>query len=382
LIGFANLPTNFFSEPKDSAIKIEKYLFTWLDKIYYFSFMESSFINILFIAALSGYKEDANPFNALSHETWDNVMLWATIKDLQHGPFQRTRLMYAAKTGNVQRVKWLLARGALLDLRSIGGMSALDHGCREGKLEVVQELVAHGAAINPVVNNKPPLWYACMHPTSDVALWLIQQGADVSKVCIYEESESTALHTACCGGCITVVEALLVNGAPVNLGDYYTPLYIASQNGYLEIVRMLFKWGAKVTENDLLIALQMRRLEVVNELIAQGLTVKDELRRKVLISASTAGSLETVRLMLDSGEKADRRLYDPDGSPLYLASAEGHLSIVIELLARGALVNREKRVSPHVDYTPLDIARKNNHMEVVAYLIEKGGVSYEAREPY
>lgn len=137
MIGFANLPTNFFSEPKDSAIKIEKYLFTWLFKIYYFSFMEPSFINILFIAALSGYKEDANPFNALSHETWDNVMLWATIKDLQHGPFQRTRLMYAAKTGNVQRVKWLLARGALLDLRSIGGMSALDHACGEGKLEVV-----------------------------------------------------------------------------------------------------------------------------------------------------------------------------------------------------------------------------------------------------
>jgi ankyrin repeat protein len=177
------------------------------------------------------------------------------------------------------------------------------------------------------------------------------------------------------------VEALLVNGAPVNLGDY-TPLYIASQNGYLEIVRMLFKWGAKVTENDLLIALQMRRLEVVNELIAQGFTVKDELRRKVLLSASTAGSLETVRLMLDSGEKADIQLYDRDGSPLYLASAEGHLSIVIELLARGALVNREKRGSPHADYTPLDIARKNNHMEVVAYLIEKGGVSYEAREPY
>jgi ankyrin repeat protein len=381
LIGFANLPTNFFSEPKDSAIKIEKYLFTWLFKIYYFSFMEPSFINILFIAALSGYKEDANPFNALSHETWDNVMLWATIKDLQHGPFQRTRLMYAAKTGNVQRVKWLLARGALLDLRSIGGMSALDHGCREGKLEVVQELVAHGAAINPVVNNKPPLWYACMHPTSDVALWLIQQGADVSKVCIYEESESTALHTACCGGCINVVEALLVNGAPVNLG-VYTPLYVASQNGYLEIVRMLLKWGAKATENDLLIALQMRRLDVAHELIAQGFTVKDELRRKVLISASTAGSLETVRLMLDSGEKADRRLYDPDGSPLYLASAEGHLSIVIELLARGALVNRGKWVGPPADYTPLDVARKNNHIDVVAYLIEKGGVSYGAHEPY
>jgi ankyrin repeat protein len=177
------------------------------------------------------------------------------------------------------------------------------------------------------------------------------------------------------------VEALLVNGAPVNLGAY-TPLYIASQNGYLEIVRMLLKWGAKVTENDLLIALQMRSLEVVNELIAQGFTVKDELRRKVLISASTYGSLETVRLLLDSGEKADRRLYDPDGSPLYLASAEGHLSIVIKLLARGALVNRGKWVGPPADYTPLDIARKNNHMELVAYLIEKGGVSYGAREPY
>jgi ankyrin repeat protein len=243
--------------------------------------METTFVFILFVAALAGFKEDANRFLLLSHATWDDVRLGAVVKDIQHGPKQRTRLMFAAQAGKVNRMRWLLARGARPELKDADGMTALDHACKAGQLEAVQVLVAHGAAINPSVANYTPLYVACQYGHWKVAMWLLQQGANASAVCFGGE---TPLHVACYGGCPTTVKELLINGAQVDAvtSDGYNPLYIASQCGHLESVVLLLDAGAVVNPENLLL----------------------------------------------------------NPSPLFLACKEGHLDVAIVLVARGANVNR------------------------------------------
>ncbi len=106
-----------------------------------------NFISCLILAAQNGFGRDVEPFLALSRETWGEEVLWDAVKDLRNGS-QRTRLMYAAHAGNVERLRWLLARGAGVDLRCHTRRTALQWASQEGHLQVVRELLAWGAAIN------------------------------------------------------------------------------------------------------------------------------------------------------------------------------------------------------------------------------------------
>jgi hypothetical protein len=123
--------------------------------------LRHNFISCLILTAQNGFGRDVEPFLALSRETWGEEILFDAVKDLPHGalqkmdgggelvfemdalgarvldaggkpipvmdPFgkQRTRLMYAAQAGDVARVKWLLARGARVELKDSLGRTAL-----------------------------------------------------------------------------------------------------------------------------------------------------------------------------------------------------------------------------------------------------------------
>ena len=136
-----------------------------------------NFISALICTAENGYGRDVEPFLALCRETWGEERLWDAVKDLPHGavpkvdadgdpvweldekgvevrkdgkrvqaidPYgkKRTRLMYAAQAGDVARLRWLIARGARLELKDWEGRTALYWASWEGRVEVVRELLA------------------------------------------------------------------------------------------------------------------------------------------------------------------------------------------------------------------------------------------------
>jgi len=156
-----------------------------------------NFLSCLILTAQNGFGQDVEPFLALSWETWGEEQLWDAVKDLPHGalkrweadgspmwerdahgaivrdedgkpvqavdPFgmKRTRVMYAAKTGDVGRLRWLLARGARLELKDWAGRTALYWASREGRVETVRELLARGAAVEFV---GPREFFAALFP--------------------------------------------------------------------------------------------------------------------------------------------------------------------------------------------------------------------------
>jgi len=196
--------------------------------------LRHNFLSCLILAAQNGCGQDVEPFLALSWETWGEEQLWDAVKDLPHGcarkegparqhaagpfgfdlgPFSagRTRVMFAAQAGDVARLRWLIARGAELELKDWKGQTALFWASRKGRVEAVRELLARGAAADTATDD----------------------GA-------------TPLYVAIFFGCLEIARALLVRGAAVdtatNAGS--TPLLIASERGHLEVVRELLARGA------------------------------------------------------------------------------------------------------------------------------------------
>ena len=83
------------------------------------------FLQALTRCAQNGYGRDVEAAaTLLCRESWGEHQTWAALKDLPHGPRGRTRLMHAAAVGNVARLRWLLARGARVDLGGTGKREA------------------------------------------------------------------------------------------------------------------------------------------------------------------------------------------------------------------------------------------------------------------
>ena len=83
--------------------------------------------------ALSGYGEAVGQMTGMARVFRADAPLWAVHK-AHKGPRGRTRLMYAAWTGDVERARFLLERGAAVDDLDTAGDSAVPHpsSCKQG----------------------------------------------------------------------------------------------------------------------------------------------------------------------------------------------------------------------------------------------------------
>jgi len=93
-----------------------------------------------------------------------------------------------------------------------------------------------------------------------------------------KETYSDSLFIACENEYLEIVKLLIENGADINKSDNYgqTPLFIACQNGYLEIVKLLIENGADINKSNnngktpLFIAREYQRFEITAVLIENG----------------------------------------------------------------------------------------------------------------
>ena len=105
-----------------------------------------------------------------------------------------TALMTAARTGMVEAVELLLARGAHVDAaESWRGQTALMWAAAEGNAEVVAVLLAHGADVGAASRNGfTPLLFAAREGRIEVAELLLDAGASLDES-LSIDSERTAL---------------------------------------------------------------------------------------------------------------------------------------------------------------------------------------------
>lgn len=176
-------------------------------------------------------------------------------------------------------------------------------------------------------------------------------------------SQHTSIWKACQEGYTKVVELLLKYGAhPDGMvaeikadTDDLTPLGVASQDGHIDVVRLLIQAGADINwmngegETPLGKAAYHGHADVVQELIISGADIylSGNTGVTALLCASQNGHTEIVRMLLDGGASPNSKaLFGDDGSfetPLSRAVDNDHPDIVKLLINFGANIHDQSR---------------------------------------
>ena len=210
---------------------------------------------------------------------------------------------FAARTGKVEAVKWLLEHGVPRDARLTSstapapGPDVLFVAAAFGQSAVVALLLDRGAPINALhpgggggilsaAAQQPP--GVSPEAAANTVELLLRRGADVR---ITPDNQWTPLHGAALAGNARVVELLLKAGADPNLvsEDHpqfgAPPIYRAAMAGNLDVIRVLLAHGAQVN-------------------------LQDRYGRTALHGAAFEGHAEVVRQLLQAGANPALRDHD------------------------------------------------------------------------
>jgi ankyrin repeat protein len=217
----------------------------------------------------------------------------------------QSALMWAAARGNADMVRFLAARGALLDAHGLvrqwprkiineprpkdmnkGGFTALHYAAREGCIDCARALVDAGADLDVIDPERvTPLVLALENLHYDLAIYLIEAGADVNKWDLFGRSP---LYMAADTNTLPVMG----NGAMVVIPSM-------DEHTALDVGRLLLDEGA---DPNLRLKRRPPYRNVPQDrggdtILAQGATA--------LLRAARAGDVEFTRLLLERGALVD-----------------------------------------------------------------------------
>ncbi len=304
------------------------------------------------------------------------------------------RLIEAVKDRNAKAVNSLLSEHVDVNSPQPDGATPLTWAVYLDQEETVDLLMKAGAKVNTVDEyGETPLTLACANGNGTVIGKLLGAGADPNAA---RWDGETALMLAARSGNAEAVQLLLSKGAKVDATESrkgQNALMWAAAAGHGEVVDVLLKGGAKASAassggfTPLVFAVQKGDANSVLSLSTAGADVNYIVPsgQSVLEIAVASEKNEAVEVLLAKGANVNSA--DKMGTtPLHVAAQAGNVELVKKLLAKGADPNaRTSKAAPQAkgaaagpfrappgELTPLHLAAKANHEEVMRLLVAAG----------
>jgi ankyrin repeat protein len=260
-----------------------------------------------------------------------------------------TALADAARAGDTDAIRALLARTADVDAPGTDGTPALHWLVRRGDIALAGQLLDAGADPNRASRyGVRPLYLAAFNGDEDMIHLLVSAGADPNAPGTMGE---TMLMAAVGSGDVAAVRALLALGADVDARDAHyeqTALMLAARDGRADIARALIDAGAAVAartrvgkEPDWILPNSRPGFSFGVGIIRGGLPADRGMRpfrrgaMSPLLYAARNGHTETAALLLDAG--ADINGTEANQiAPLLMAISNDQMDVATLLIARGA----------------------------------------------
>lgn len=199
----------------------------------------------------------------------------------------------------------------LLALISLSGCMSIHEAAREGDIEHIKTLLALGTDIDSGTwggDQGTPLHRASGAGQVETVKFLIENGANVN---IGNEASQIPLCYAAWNGHAEVVKVLLENGAYVKGRGNKVPLVDAANYGYLEVAEILLSYGADINQKGMdeytalhtAVASRPVQVEMIKFLLSKGADVNTKAihNRTPLNTACDRGDEEIIQILLERG---------------------------------------------------------------------------------
>ncbi|MBV0900112.1 MAG: ankyrin repeat domain-containing protein [Wolbachia endosymbiont of Fragariocoptes setiger] len=262
-----------------------------------------------------------------------------------------TLLCDAIKNERLEIVKFLLEYGAKVKSNNNNVNTPLHLAVSKEYSDIIETLLNRGAYVDAQNKEKQTsLYLAVQKGNETIVRLLLGRGASTY---LTDSWENSPLHIACSRqNNLNIVELLINHGAYVNCSaprSCDTPLHLAVQNGYEEVVSIFLQYGNDVnatTENGftpLHIAVQNRYEKIVDILLNNGANV-NTVRENGLVPLHIAvkkGYTEIVQTLLEHGANVELNLKG-NITPLHIAanSTEERTEIIDCILQHDIDVNQ------------------------------------------
>ena len=238
-------------------------------------------------------------------------------------------------------IDMLIKAGALVNIACQDGETPLKNAAMAGNAQAVQLLLDRNAEVNPPAGTYSPLMAAIMSNNLPIVKKLLFKGADVNAT--DEEGHNVLSYAVGApNGADIIRELLKKNLLDVNTPEgTYTPLILAAQKGYVDVVQGLLARGAHVNAqvqqgySALTAAIQAEKpnLELIQALLKAGANpniVFDSNGYTPLIWPESGKHPEIVRALIEAGADVNAKI--GGYTALYSAILSRHLGTVREIL--------------------------------------------------
>ncbi|XP_057319018.1 ankyrin-3-like isoform X2 [Microplitis mediator] len=294
---------------------------------------------------------------------------------------QYTPLHVAIQRESVKVAKFLISKGADVNICGKNGESPLTFAIQQGNSELFHLLLDARAEINGCPNKVLPLHQAVAVNNSYVTKFLLERKVDVNAICkcpVSKYSDCTPLHLAVSTENLEIINLLLKHKADVNISTEKLGSTIGiavDQNNY-ELYELLLKAGADINEpsNMTLLhrAVGANNYRIANDLIERGVDVNaingSETSQYYGCSPLQISIMnehkKIARLLLKKQAKVDDEKFVK--TPLGIACECGNFKLVKILVNAGADINKISNKA-----MPLCWAISNEYYEIIQYLIDR-----------